>query len=149
MLLSLAVPISLGLAAWAALKLPVFSAGRVLEQQPLERMDPASAVVFVGFAAVSGVLAAVVLTVRLRAARCAFRGIVVSGRITKITEFKDRAYLHFRFAHDSREFDMWRFVHQTEEVKALQEGQEVRVALDPKRPQGAWVVELFECCVPK
>jgi hypothetical protein len=107
-------------------------------------MDPASAVIFVGLAAVSSVLVALVLTIRLRAARSAFRGIVVPGRITKITKFKDRAYLHFRFAHDSREFDAWRFVHQTAEVKALQEGQEVRVALDPKRPQGAWVAELFK-----
>jgi hypothetical protein len=142
--LALLVPVSLGIAGWAALKLPVFAVERMIDERSFETMDPGAARIFVGIAAASAVLLLVVLALRLRGARSAFRGIFVPGRISKITQFKDRACLHFHYAHDSLEFDAWRFVHQTAAVKALQVGQDVQVALDPKRPNAAWVAELFE-----
>lgn len=143
LLLALLVPISLALAAWAALKLPVFEAGRVLEGEPLERMTPQQAIVFATIAGIAAALALLVVTLRLRAARAAFDGILVPGLISKITLFKDRAYVHVHYAYGEREFDSWRFLHQTAAVKALQVGKAVEVALDPKRPQAGWVSELF------
>jgi hypothetical protein len=141
--LSLLVPVSLCFAVWAALKLPVFSLGGVQKAQFLEQLTPQVSIVFLGIAAMGSALAAVVLAVRLRAARKAFRGLLVPGRVTRITKFKDRAYLHFQYQHDSHKFTTWRFVHQTAAVKALREDQEVQVAFDPKHPQSAWVAELF------
>lgn len=141
--LTLLAPISLGIAGWAALKLPVFTTERLVNEQPFERMDPKAASVFVAIAAVSAVLAAITVFLRIRAARRAFRGVLVSGRITKIVKRKDRAYLHFGFEHASRHFDTWRFVHQTAAVKALRVDQQVQVAIDPNRPGSAWIAELF------
>lgn len=143
LLLALMVPISLAFAGWAALELPVFEAGRVLEGEPLDQMSPQQAAIFATIAGVAAALGLIVVTLRLRAARAAFKGILVPGHISKITLFKDRAYVHVHYAYGGHEFDSWRFLHQTDAVKALQVGQAVEVAVDPKRPKAAWVSTLF------
>lgn len=143
LLLALIVPTSLAFAGWAALELPIFETGRVLEGEPLEQMTRLQAVIFAAIAGVAAVLGSLVVTLRLRAARAAFNGILVPGHVSKITRFKDRAYVHVHYAYGGREFDSWRFLHQTEAVKALQVDQAVEIAVDPKRPGAAWVSTLF------
>jgi hypothetical protein len=79
---------------------------------------------------------------RIRAAfACRHR---VPGTITKLTPFKDRAYVHYEYLVHARKIATRHFVHQTERFKRLREGQAVTVAVDPARPEAGFVVELFE-----
>jgi hypothetical protein len=68
----------------------------------------------------------------------------VPGRITRLTPFKDRAYVHYEYRVDGRAIATRHFVHQTARFKRLREGQEVMVAVNPRRPSTGFVVELFE-----
>ena len=68
----------------------------------------------------------------------------VPGRITRLTPFKDRAYVHYEYRVNGQVIATRHFVHQTERFKRLREGQEVLVAVDPRRPSTGFVVELFE-----
>jgi hypothetical protein len=142
--LSLVVPVSLGLAIWAALRLPIFTTDRVLDGEPFEHLTQDHARFFAAGAGLGAPLVPCLLWLRLRAVRRAFAGTRVQGRITKITMFKDRAYLHFRYEHEGRNFETWRFVHQSASLLALREGQTVEIAFDPWHPRSGWVVALFE-----
>ena len=142
--LSLLVLLTLVLAVWASFSLPVFSMERLLDDPPFERLTPDHARFFAGLAALGAILAPCVLWLRLRTVRRAFSGVRASGRITKITKFKDRAYLHYQYEHGGQTFQVWRFVHQSAPVRALGQGQEVEIAVDPSRPHAGWIVQLFE-----
>jgi hypothetical protein len=95
----------------------------------------------------AGFLLAGAIVVAWRAARiraafaCRHR---VPGTITKLTPFKDRAYVHYEFVVHGRPIRTRHLVHQTEPFKRLREGQAVTVAVDPARPTAAFVAELFE-----
>lgn len=83
---------------------------------------------------------------RIRAAfACRHR---VPGTITKLTPFKDRAYVHYEYLVHARKIATRHFVHQTERFKRLREGQAVTIAVDPGRPEAGFVVELFEGDAP-
>lgn len=68
----------------------------------------------------------------------------VPGRITRLTPFRDRAYVHYEYRVNGRAIATRHFVHQTARFKRLREGQDVMVAVDPGRPSTGFVVELFE-----
>jgi hypothetical protein len=101
---------------------------------------------FFTFMAAGFLLVGVILlawrTSRIRAAfACRHR---VPGSITKLTPFKDRAYVHYEYLVHARRIATRHFVHQTELFKGLREGQAVTIAVDPGRPEAGFVVELFE-----
>src|SRR5512147_2237668 len=81
LLLSLSVPVALGLATWAALGLPIPAVGRFLNDQPFEHFAPGAATLFLAIASVGFITASISLVWRLRAARRVFRGPRVQGRI--------------------------------------------------------------------
>jgi hypothetical protein len=68
----------------------------------------------------------------------------VPGTITRLTPFRGRAYLHYEYRVESQAIAAIHFVLETDRFKHLVEGQEVRVAVDPRRPRAGFVVELFE-----
>lgn len=68
----------------------------------------------------------------------------VPGRVTKLTPFRDRAYVHYEYRVNGRTIATRHLVHQTARVKRLRERQDVMVAFDPGRPSTGFVVELFE-----
>lgn len=92
---------------------------------------------------------AVLVAWRAARIRAAFAGRHrVPGTITKLTPFKDRAYVHYEYPVHGQPIRTRHFVHQTEPFKRLHEGQSVTVAVDPARPTVGFVVELFEDAPP-
>ncbi len=98
---------------------------------------------FLIFAAITTVVGVFLLAWRVAKIRRAFRGTQLEGKVTKITKFRDRAYLHYRYRVGDRTVDTKHFVRQTKALRSLAEGQAVAIACDPAAPTGGFVVELF------
>ncbi len=107
-------------------------------------VDPEIAPFFLAIAAGTLLLGSLVLYWRISKIRLAFgSGTTVAGRITKITAFKDRAYLHYRYILNGVEINAVHFIHLTNRAKSLCSGQEVLIAVDPAHPKGGFVTQLF------
>jgi hypothetical protein len=91
------------------------------------------------------VAGAALLGWRLTKIRAAFAaGLRVPGRITSLRPFKDRAYVKYAYVVQGNEHEVRHFVHQTAAYRALEVGQAVTVAVDPRRPRDGFVTALFE-----
>lgn len=89
-------------------------------------------------------LAAGVLLWRISRVQTLFRrGAVVRGAITRILLARDRGRVEFRYEFDGERFDSWMPVHQSSEVRALRESQEIDLLVDPSRPRRAIIRHLF------
>ncbi len=107
-------------------------------------VPPGAAGVFYAIAAAGLAIGLAVVGWRVGKVRSAFAlGIEVPGRITRITAFKDRAYLRYEYEVRSRAVTTTHFVHQTKAVKALVDGQAVTIVVNPRTPKDGFVAELF------
>lgn len=88
---------------------------------------------------------ALLIAWRLWKIRAAFAsGHRVPGTIARLRPFKDRAYVDYRYVVGREQHVATHFVHRTKAVRRLFEGQAVSVAIDPRRPRGGFVVEIFD-----
>jgi hypothetical protein len=135
------IAIVLGAAAAAGVLPDLHGSGRSGDPGPF---PGDAATVFYVMAAAALVIGVAVIGWRVGKVQAAFAlGFEVPGRITRITRFKDRAYLHYAYEVASSAITTTHFVHQTKAVKALAEGQAVTVAVNPRSPRVGFVVELF------
>ena len=71
------------------------------------------------------------------------RGTAVRGHITRIRLARDRGRVEFLYELGGRRFESWMPVHQSREVLALRESQEVELLVDTVCPQRAVIRHLF------
>ncbi len=71
------------------------------------------------------------------------RGAAVRGNITRIRLVRDRGRVEFRYEFNGERLESWMPVHQTPEVLALRESQEIDLLVDATRPRRAIIRHLF------
>ena len=71
------------------------------------------------------------------------RGTAVRGSITRIRLVRDRGRVEFRYEFNGERLESWMPVHQTPEVLALRESQEIDLLVDATRPRRAIIRHLF------
>jgi len=71
------------------------------------------------------------------------RGAAVRGNITRIRLVRDRGRVEFRYEFNGERLESWMPVHQTPEVLALRESQEIDLLVDATRPRRAIIRDLF------
>ena len=71
------------------------------------------------------------------------RGAAVRGNITRIRLVRDRGRVEFRYEFNGERLQSWMPVHQSPEVLALRESQEVDLLVDTTRPRRAIIRHLF------
>lgn len=71
------------------------------------------------------------------------RGVAVRGVITRILLVRDRGRVGFRYDFNGERFESWMPVHQSREVLALRESQEIDLLVDATRPRRAIIRHLF------
>ena len=71
------------------------------------------------------------------------RGAAVRGNITRIRLVRDRGRVEFRYEFNGECLESWMPVHQTPEVLALRESQEIDLLVDATRPRRAIIRHLF------
>jgi hypothetical protein len=71
------------------------------------------------------------------------RGAAVRGTITRIRLVRDRGRVEFRYEFNGERLQSWMPVHQSPEVLALRESQEVDLLVDTTRPRRAIIRHLF------
>jgi hypothetical protein len=71
------------------------------------------------------------------------RGAAVRGTITRIRLVRDRGRVEFRYEFNGERLESWMPVHQSPEVLALRESQEVDLLVDATRPRRAIIRHLF------
>jgi hypothetical protein len=101
--------------------------------------------IFVAMAAIGFAIGAVVLVWRALRIRRAFEsGHQVPGKVTKLTLFRGRGYLHYAYTVADQPVQTLQFVVQTRSVKALVVGQQVNVAVDRNHPKAGFVADIFQ-----
>ena len=65
------------------------------------------------------------------------------GNITRIRLVRDRGRVEFRYEFNGERLESWMPVHQTPEVLALRESQEIDLLVDATRPRRAIIRHLF------
>jgi hypothetical protein len=71
------------------------------------------------------------------------RGAAVRGNITRIRLVRDRGRVEFRYEFNGERLESWMPVHQSPEVLALRESQEIDILVDATRPRRAIIRHLF------
>ena len=71
------------------------------------------------------------------------RGAAVRGSITRIRFARDRGRVEFRYEFNGQRLESWMPVHQSPEVLALRESQEIDLLVDTTRPRLAIIRDLF------
>ena len=71
------------------------------------------------------------------------RGAAVRGYITRIRLVRDRGRVEFRYEFNGECLESWMPVHQSPEVLALRESQEIDLLVDATRPRRAIIRHLF------
>ena len=71
------------------------------------------------------------------------RGAAVRGSITRIRFARDRGRVEFRYEFNGQRLESWMPVHQSPEVLALRESQEIDLLVDATRPRRAIIRDLF------
>ena len=70
-------------------------------------------------------------------------GTAVRGYITRIRLVRDRGRVEFRYEFNGECLECWMPVHQSPEVLALRESQEIDLLVDATRPRRAIIRDLF------
>lgn len=90
------------------------------------------------------VIAAGFLLWRVKRIQMLFRrGTAVRGHITRIRLVRDRGRVEFRYEFNGEFLESWMPVHQSPEVLALRESQEIDILVDATRPRRAIIRHLF------
>lgn len=71
------------------------------------------------------------------------RGVAVRGYITRIRLASDRGRVDFLYEFKGERLESWMPVHQSPEVLALRESQEIDLLVDATRPRHAIIWHLF------
>jgi Protein of unknown function (DUF3592) len=143
LLAALLAPVALALGILVAFKVPFPPSSRLLSDDELTPLDQRAALFFLAAAPALALVGLLVVALRVRVIRRAFRGTRVAGVITSVRPFKDRAYLGYRWSIAGTDYDVTRLVHLNARTRSLRAGQPVTVAVDPEKTRAGWLVEAF------
>jgi len=108
-----------------------------------EWMDTESAYAMLAMAGIALLVAIPLILWRVTLIRAALAGEVVEGVITKLVPFRDRAYVHYRYAAGTKTIHTKFLMHQTAVFKTLRPGQTVQVGVIVGKPHSGFILELF------
>ncbi|MHB0954748.1 MAG: DUF3592 domain-containing protein [Pirellulaceae bacterium] len=105
---------------------------------------PGAGPVFLGMAAVSSVVCIPLLIWRLSIIFAMFRhGVPAKGEITRAFFYKDRGRVEYKYTFDGQQYQAGNPLHKTAKARALKEGDEIDLLVNPAKPNKAIIPDLY------